>query len=136
MNSNMLASWAPRALAILRIITGLLFLQHPLMKFFGFPAPMAGSSHLPPLIQAAGAIEIIGAPLIVLGLFTRPVAFVLCGEMAAAYWIAHAPRGFWPILNSGESAVLFCFVFLYLVFAGPGAWSLDGLRHPALPKAT
>jgi putative oxidoreductase len=131
MNTNMLQSWAPRGLAALRIVTGLLFLQHPLMKFFGFPAPMPGVSHLPPLIQVAGGLELVGAPLIILGLFTRPVAFILCGEMAVAYWMAHAPRSFWPALNMGEGAILFCFIFLYLVFAGPGAWSVDGLRKSA-----
>lgn len=134
MTPHTLQIWSPRVLAVLRVVTALLFLQHPLMKFFGFPGPM-GASHLPPLIMAAGVIEIIGAPLILLGLFTRPVAFVLSGEMAAAYWMAHARHSMWPVLNGGEPPILFCFIFLYLVFAGPGSWSLDELRNSAREPA-
>lgn len=127
MNST-LEAWAPRMLAVLRIVAALLFMEHGLMKFFGFPAPLpGGGGSLPLLFKIAATLETVGSPLLVLGLFTRPVAFLLSGEMAVAYFIAHAPHSFWPILNSGEPPILYCFVFLYLVFAGPGALSLDGL---------
>lgn len=119
-----LSAFTPQALAILRVITALLFIAHGTAKLFGFPE--TGMS--PPLFSLfgfAGVLEIVGGILIALGLFTRPVAFILAGEMAVAYFMAHAPHSFFPILNQGESAILFCFVFLYLVFAGPGAWSLD-----------
>ena len=126
MKFNSLNAWAPRALAVLRIVTGLLFLQHGMMKMFGFPIPMPGDGgSMPPLIMLATWMELIGGPLIVLGLLTRPVAFLLSGEMAVAYFMAHAPQSFWPIANQGETAVLFSFIFLYLFFAGPGAWSVD-----------
>jgi putative oxidoreductase len=119
-----LSAFSPQLLAVLRIITALLFIAHGSAKLFGFPD--TGMS--PPLFSLfgfAGVLEFVGGMLIALGLFTRPVAFVLAGEMAFAYFMAHAPHGFFPIINQGESAILFCFVFLYLVFAGPGAWSLD-----------
>ncbi len=122
-----LDSWSPYALAALRIITALLMLQHATMKFFAFPAPMPMPT-LPPLIVAAGAIELVTGVLILIGLFTRPAAFLASGTMAAAYFIGHASRGFWPVLNQGETAIMFCFAFFYLVFAGPGAWSVDGVR--------
>jgi putative oxidoreductase len=127
-----LEAWAPRLLAVLRIVAALLFMEHGLMKFFGFPAPLpGGGGSLPLLFGIAGCLETIGPPLLVLGLFTRPVAFLLSGEMAVAYFMAHAPRSFWPIVNGGEAPILYCFVFLYLFFAGPGAFSLDGLfRKP------
>lgn len=126
MNANALAPWTPRMLAVLRIVTALLFMEHGLMKLFGLPAPLpGGSGHLPLLLLIAGCLETFGPPLIILGLFTRPVAFLLSGEMACAYWMAHAPHSFWPVLNRGEPAILYCFIFLYLVFAGPGAFSLD-----------
>ncbi|HYD05249.1 MAG TPA: DoxX family protein [Reyranella sp.] len=120
--------WSPRALAALRIVTALLLLEHATMKFFAFPAPMPMPGPLPGIIVAAGVIELVTGTLITLGLFTRPAAFLASGTMAAAYFIGHATRGFWPVLNQGEAAILFCFVFFYLNFAGPGAWSLDGLR--------
>ena len=122
-----LDSWSAHALAALRIITALLMLQHATMKFFAFPAPMP-MPKLPPMIVAAGAIELVTGLLILVGLFTRPAAFLASGTMAAAYFIGHAPRGFWPVLNQGETAIMFCFAFFYLIFAGPGAWSLDRLR--------
>lgn len=128
--STTLSNWQPRALAILRVMTGLLFMTHGTMKLFGFPAgdsPMA--VELFSLIGLAGILEVFGGLLIVLGLFTRPVAFILSGQMATAYFMAHAPQSFYPLLNGGESAVLFCFVFLYLVFSGPGAWSVDAMRR-------
>lgn len=121
-----LASWSPRALAILRIVTALLFLEHATMKFFGFPASMPGMEEgLPQMIIAAGAIELLTGVLITLGLFTRWAALLSSGEMAVAYFMVHFRQGFWPVLNQGEMAIMFCFVFLYLVFAGPGAWALD-----------
>jgi putative oxidoreductase len=96
------------------------------MKFLAFPAGMPGMENgLPPLLIAAGAIELAAGVLVTLGLFTRWAALLASGEMAVAYWMVHAPNSFWPALNQGEAAILFCFVFLYLVFAGPGAWALD-----------
>jgi putative oxidoreductase len=130
-----LAKRAPNILSLLRIIAALLFLQHGLQKFFGFPA--AGPPILSPLLIVAATLEIGGSLLLVLGLFTRPVAFVLSGEMAAAYFLSHAPRSFFPVLNGGESAVLFCFIFFYLIFAGGGSISLDrawrGADRPVSP---
>lgn len=121
-----LAVWAPRALALLRIIAALLFMEHGLMKLVGFPAPQPGAPDpLPPLLMAAAIIEVVGGGLIALGLFTRIAAFVCSGQMAVAYFMAHGSQGFWPALNGGEAAILFCFIFLYLACAGPGAWSLD-----------
>ncbi len=120
--------WSPYALAALRIMTALLMLQHATMKFFAFPAPMPMPGPLPGIIVAAGVIEIVTGVLIVLGLFTRPAAFLASGTMAAAYFLGHATQGFWPVLNQGEAAIMFCFAFLYIFFAGPGALSLDALR--------
>ena len=121
--------WSPRILSVVRIITGLLFLEHGLMKLFGFPAPMPGMTHLPPLLLAAGVIELVCGVLITLGLFTRIAAFLASGEMAVAYFMGHMSQGFWPALNQGEAAILFCFVFFYFVFAGPGEWSVDAMRR-------
>ena len=118
--------WTPRVLSLLRIITALLFMEHGLMKMFHFPAPQQGvPDPLPTILVAAAWLEIVGGALLALGLFTRPVAFILSGQMAVAYFLAHFPTGFWPALNGGEAAVLFCFIFLYLALAGPGEWSLD-----------
>jgi putative oxidoreductase len=120
--------FSPYALAILRIVAGLLFMPHGMQKLFGFPVPP--ESGLPPafsLFWIGGVLEFGGGLLMLLGLFTRPVAFLLSGEMAVAYWMVHAPQGFIPALNRGDAAVLYCFVFLLFVFTGPGAWSLDGL---------
>ena len=121
--------WSPHALAALRIMTALLMLQHATMKFFAFPAAMPMPGPLPAILVTAGAIELVTGTLIVLGLFTRPAAFLASGTMAAAYFMGHATQGFWPVLNQGETAIMFCFAFFYLIFAGPGAWSLDGLRN-------
>jgi len=124
-----LSNWTPRALAALRIITALLFIGHGTMKLFGFPAgdsPMR--AELFSLMGFAGVLEFFGGVLILVGLFTRPVAFILAGQMAAAYFMAHAPQSFYPALNGGDAAILFCFIFLYLVAAGPGAWSIDSMR--------
>jgi putative oxidoreductase len=130
-----LSAWSPHALAALRIMTALLFIGHGTMKLFAFPAPMPMEIDLFSLMGLAGVLEVFGGALILVGLFTRPVAFVLSGFMAAAYFMAHAPQNFYPALNSGDAAILFSFVFLYLVFAGPGAWSVDeavARRKPAL----
>ena len=122
--------WTPNVLAVLRIVTALLFLEHATMKFFQFPAAIPGVAYpLPAIMLAAGAIEAVTGVLMTFGYFTRVAAFIASGEMAAAYWMAHAPSGFWPALNMGEPAILFCFIFLYLAFAGPGAWALDNLRR-------
>ena len=119
------AAWAPRLLSVLRIITAFLFIAHGTQKFFSFPAPPQRAVELASLIGLAGALELVGGTLVLVGLFTRPVAFVLSGFMAVAYFMAHAPQWFWPILNRGELAILYCFVFLYLSAAGGGPWSLD-----------
>lgn len=124
--SNAFASYQPTALSLMRIVTGLCFLQHGTQKILGLPA---GSN--PPALDLtslagwSGPIELVGGALIVLGLFTRPTAFILSGFMAVAYWMAHAPQGPYPINNGGELAVVYCFVFLYLVFAGPGPIAVD-----------
>src|ERR1700694_1709392 len=120
-----LESWTPRALAVLRIVTAYLFLQHGTSKLLGFPlGGMSDALPLFSLIGFAGVLELVGGLLVLLGLFTRPAAFVLSGEMAFAYFIGHASEGhvLTPILNGGELAVLYCFVFLYLAVAGAGAW--------------
>jgi putative oxidoreductase len=123
------SSWAPRVLSIMRIVTALLFMQHGSQKLFGFPpAQQAATGSLPPLLLTAGILEFFGGLLILLGLFTRPVAFILSGMMAVAYFLRHAPEGVYPILNRGELAALYCFVFLYLAVAGGGEWSLDNRR--------
>jgi putative oxidoreductase len=119
-----LSVYAPQALAVLRIVTALLFILHGTAKVIGFPA----SEMSPPLMSlfgAAGIIEIVAGLLILVGFFSRPAAFIAAGEMAVAYWMAHAPSNLFPSNNGGDAAILFCFVFLYLVFAGPGAWSVN-----------
>ncbi len=122
-----LTQWAPRILSILRIMTALLYIQHGTQKLFGFPESARVMGELSPLTLTAGLLEAGGGALFAIGLFTRPVAFILCGMMAVAYFMAHAPRGFFPINNGGDLAILFCFVFLYFVFAGGGAWSADNV---------
>ena len=122
------AIWAPRMLSVFRIVVALLYLQHPLAKFFAFPHVTAFDNlQRFSLIWVAGVIELIGSPLLLIGLFTRPVAFVLSGEMAVAYFMVRAARGFFPLLNGGEAEVFYCFAFLYLAFAGAGPWSIDQL---------
>jgi putative oxidoreductase len=126
---NLSLTWSPRLLSVLRIMTALLFLQHGTAKFFGFPHVAAFDNiQFASLLGAAGALEIVGGLLMLIGLFTRPVAFVLSGFMAVAYFMAHAPQDFYPLLNQGELAVLYCFVFLYFSVAGGGAWSVDAAR--------
>jgi putative oxidoreductase len=119
---------APLALAVLRIVAGLLFLEHGTQKLLGFPDGEHAGVAIMSLPWIAGLLELVLGTLLVLGLFTRPAAFVASGEMAVAYWMAHAPQNFFPVNNGGDAAILYCFVFLYLVFAGPGAWSLDAAR--------
>jgi putative oxidoreductase len=117
--------WAPRVLSVVRVVSALIFMEHGTQKLLNFP-PLA--KPLPALFSlswTAGALELVGGALLALGLFTRPVAFILSGQMAFAYWLSHGSRGFFPVLNGGDAAILYCFLFLYLAFAGGGAWSLD-----------
>ena len=132
MEFTWLSRWQPQVLALLRIVTGLLFLEHALSKFFAFPVPFPVHP-LPPMLVAAGVIELVAGILITLGLFTRLAAFIASGEMAVGYFMMHFPKSFWPIVNQGEAAILFCFVFLYIAAAGPGAWSIDGARTRNAP---
>jgi putative oxidoreductase len=128
-------TWAPRMLSILRIVSGLVFWQHGVQKLLQFPAARPGPEFLS-MIWFAGILELLLAPLLIVGFLTRPAALILAGEMAFAYWIGHAPRGFYPSVNGGNLSIMYCFVFLYLVFAGGGPWSVDealrrkGVRLP------
>ncbi len=122
------AAWSPRVLSVLRLIAGLMFMQHGLTKYFGFPAPTPATFQMYSLLGAAGALEVVGGALIAMGLFTRAAAFVCSGQMAVAYFMSHAPRGFFPQPNGGELAILYCFVFLYIALQGGGPWSLDAAR--------
>jgi len=121
--------WTGYVRSVVRIVVGLLFSMHGWQKLFGLFGGMGGHGPSPMWSQSwvAGVIETVGGAMILAGLFTRPVAFVLCGEMAVAYFQKHLSRGFWPLQNSGETAVLFCFIFLYLCAAGGGPLSLDGM---------
>lgn len=122
--------WAPRLLSLLRIVVALLFIEHGTMKLFHFPIAQPGAPQpLPAILVVAAWMELAGGALVAVGLFTRPVAFVLSGEMAVAYFLAHFPRSPWPGENGGGEAILFCWIFLYLAAAGAGAWSLDALRR-------
>ena len=121
------SQWSPRVLSVLRIVTAFLFMQHGGQKLFGFPVPSPATHPLFSLIWVAGMLEFFGGLLLLIGLFSRPVAFLLSGQMAVAYFMAHAPQGFWPLLNRGELAALYSFVFLYLAVAGGGSWSVDHL---------
>jgi putative oxidoreductase len=120
--------WQPRVLSVLRIIVGLLFMEHGTAKLLGFP-PGTATPALFGLIWFAGVIELVGGALVAVGLFTRIAAFIMSGEMAIGYFLSHAPQGFFPILNRGEGAVLYCFIFLYLAVAGGGCWSVDELMR-------
>ncbi len=124
-----LAAWTPRLQAVLRIVTGLLFLEHGLIKVIGFPPGPPGQQVVTSVLGIAGLIEIAGGGLFILGLFTRVTAFIVSGEMAIAYFMVHAPHGLYPAVNNGDPAILFCFIFLFFAAAGSGAWSLDGLRQ-------
>lgn len=128
---NRWLSWAPQFRSILRIVCGLLFLPIGSMKLFAWPMGMPPNNATAPLLSQmgiGGVLEVVGGVLLLLGLFTRPVAFILSGEMAVAYWQFHASMGFWPMMNQGQPAILFCFIFLYLSAAGAGPWSVDALR--------
>ena len=122
-----LSRYRPQALGALRIMTALLFISHGTQKLFGFPASQMDGS-LPTMLLVAALLELVGGILVLIGLFTRPVAFILSGQMAVAYFMAHAPSNFFPALNGGDAAILFCFIFLYLFVAGPGAFSVDERR--------
>ena len=124
---NFLAAWQPRVLSLLRIVTAFLFMQHGAQKILGFPAEQRYPFDITSLSGVAGVLELFGGALLLIGLFTRPVAFLLSGMMAFAYFLVHAPQGFWPLNNGGELAALFSFVFLYIWTAGGGAWSIDNL---------
>lgn len=128
MTSDLYARLSPAMLSVLRVMTGALFLEHGSQKLFGFPTPVRAGPALLSLLGIQGVLELIGGLLILLGLFTRPIAFLLAGDMAVAYFMSHTPRGFFPILNGGDAAILYCFVFLYLMVAGGGPWSLDQRR--------
>ena len=126
--------WQPQLLAILRIVVGLLFLEHAAIKLLGFPpGGKPGLQEVGSFLWIAGIIELVTSVLVVLGLFTRAAAFVAAGEMAVAYWMVHAKMGIYPAVNMGEGAILFCFAFLYIAAAGPGAWSIDGARMRHAP---
>jgi putative oxidoreductase len=125
-------SWAPYLLSVLRIIAAFLFIQFGSAKLLAIPGavmPGGGTAPLMSLPGFAGSLELVGGALLLLGLFTRPVAFLLSGEMAVAYFLGHAPHGFWPVLNQGSPAILFCFIWLYISSAGPGPWSIDARRR-------
>ncbi|WP_273151486.1 DoxX family protein [Methylophaga thiooxydans] len=124
---NILSAWQPRILSVVRIISAFLFMQHGAQKIFGFPAEQRYPFELFSMSGVAGTLELFGGFLLLIGLFTRPVAFLLSGLMAFAYFLVHAPQSFWPLNNGGELATLFSFVFLYFVFAGGGSWSVDCL---------
>ena len=125
-NSTYGAGWAPRVLSVVRIVAALIFLLHGTQKLFGFPAPPAtGLPAAFSLFWIGAVIELVGGLLLLVGAFTRPVALILSGEMAFAYWMFHAPRNLYPTLNGGDAAILYCFIFLYIAFAGPGPWSVD-----------
>ena len=130
-------AWEQRMLSILRIIVGLLYMEHGLAKIVDFPHQPNHAAYalftLNPGLQ--GLLELVGGLLLALGLFTRTVAFILAGDMAVAYFMVHAPRGFFPLLNGGELAIIYCFVFLYFWIAGGGEWSLDRVREPASAPA-
>jgi len=123
------SAYRPQALAALRIMAALLFIEHGTQKFIDFPPAAQPFGDLMNILGVAGVLEVVGGVLILIGLFTRPTAFVLCGFMAVAYFMAHAPQDFFPINNRGDAAVLFCFVFLYLTAAGPGAFALDNRKR-------
>ncbi len=124
------SSWAPQLKSVLRIVAAFVFIQYGTMKLFGWPMAMPGGQTAALLTQVgvAGALEVFGGALLLVGLFTRPVAFLLSGEMAVAYFQVHAPQSFWPIINQGQPAILYCFLWLYLSAAGGGPWSVDALR--------
>jgi putative oxidoreductase len=124
-------TWSPRWLGVLRIIAGLMFMEHGLSKYFAFPTPSPATFHVLGLLGLAGALEIVCGGLVAIGLFARVAAFIASGEMAVAYFMSHAPRAFFPLANGGELAILYCFVFLYIALEGGGPWSVDAMRKRA-----
>jgi len=127
-----MAAWAPRALSVLRIVAGLMIIEHGMSKLLGWPVvPAFAQLKLFSLLGLAGVIELTGGALLILGLFTQPAAFVLAGEMAVAYFMVHEPRSFFPLLSGGALALIYCFTFLYLSTAGGGPWSLDAAMKKA-----
>ena len=124
------SAWAPQLLSVLRIVAAVMFMQAGTVKLFGWPMGMPDGSTAPMMSQVwiGAVLELVGGALLIVGLFTRPVAFILSGEMAVAYWQFHAPQAFWPVVNQGQPAVLYCFIWLYISAAGAGPWSLDALR--------
>jgi putative oxidoreductase len=130
-NEGKLRVWAPHMLSVLRIVAALLFLQYGLSKYFGFPANPPANFRIFSLIGLAGAIELVGSLLLLVGLWSREAAFIMSGEIAVAYFMRRAPNGFFPQVNGGGLEVLFCFVFLFLFFAGSGPWGVDAMRRPA-----
>ncbi len=128
--------WAPRLLSVLRIVSAFLFIQSGTMKIFAFPMgmpPDGGTAELMTQIGIGGLLEVVGGGLLIVGLFTRPVAFILSGEMAVAYFQFHAPQGFWPIINGGSDAIFYCFLFFYFSASGAGPWSLDAILKKRKP---
>ena len=126
--------WTPWAVGALRIVTALLFMEHGTSKIFFFPETAGSGPSMWSLLWVAGVMELVGSMLLLVGVFTRPVAFLLAGEMAIAYWTVHAPKSPFPVLNGGEAAILFCFIFLLLVATGSGAWSVDGAMRRSQSK--
>jgi len=125
MNPGRVEKYWPEALSLVRIVIGLLFLEHGSAKLLGFPTPPTAAPATMSLLWTQGIFELVGGLLLAVGLFTRPVAFILAGDMAVAYFMAHAPKNFFPLLNGGDAAILYCFIFLLFFFAGPGRWSVD-----------
>jgi putative oxidoreductase len=125
MNLDRLEKFTPEMLSVVRFVVALLFLEHGSAKLLGFPPPPSGTPTLMTLMWLQGAIELVGGALLAIGLFSRPVAFILAGDMAVAYFMAHAPKSFFPMLNGGDGAILYCFFFLLFFVAGPGRWSVD-----------
>jgi putative oxidoreductase len=136
MKLDSLERWSPYMLGVLRFVAALVFLEHGTQKLLGFPPGSNPQPALFSLFGFAGLLELVGGLLLLLGLLTRPVAFILAGEMAVAYFLGHAPRAFFPVNNGGDAAILYCFVFLYFVFSGPGAWSIDRARFPTRAGST
>jgi putative oxidoreductase len=122
------ATWSPPLLSVLRIVVGLLFLEHGLSKYFGFPGPSPASFQVMGTLGLAGAIEVVSGALMTVGLFTRVAAFIASGEMAFAYFMQHFPKNFFPIINGGDAAILYCFIFLFFALEGGGPWGIDGAR--------
>ena len=134
MNGSYLARWAPVMLSVLRILAGLLFLEHGSQKLLMFPPGEHAGADFMTMVWWSGAIELVTGALLAAGLLTRLAAFFAAGEMAVAYWMVHAPQNFFPVNNMGDGAILYCFIFLYILFAGPGPWSLDALFRRGTPR--